>query len=124
MSGPVHVEDPTIAAVVVAMASENLIADGERGGVADLLATLNRRQVAAEYKIMDAKGDPVVPPPVLNHPWRWRPLASALEVLTRLDFLLANIGTEVSIALIDDLIKLREATIRRIPGYGDSMWRR
>lgn len=128
MTGPgIKVEDATIAAVVVAMVDAGTITQTQKQGVADFLATLNRRHVAAVHPMLDAGGRPHYPDAIIEHGWPWRPLSSPVEVLTRLDFLRSNIEAAeppVPEALWLDLHVTREATIRRLDGYGRPEWSR
>lgn len=105
----VQVSDETIAAVAVGLAHHGLIGPAARQAVADDLATANRWWVY--------RGDAA---PVVGYPWRWRALVPAVELLTRLDWLRANVPA----GQYHDLGVLRELTIERLDGYGDERWRR
>jgi len=111
----VQVSDETISAVVVGLAHHELIGPAARQAVADELATENRVHVHRQW------GEPpsLYPAPVIGHAWRWRDLAPAVELLTRLDFLRENIRPNRI-----ELERLRDATVRRLEGYGLAAWRR
>jgi hypothetical protein len=119
----VQVSDETISAVVVGLAHHELIGAAARAGMADALASENR------WHVHDSWGEPasLFPPAVSGHPWRWRPLAPPVELLTRLDFLRANLpGRDYFAGLdtLDRLDRLHDATVRRLDGYGLAAWQR
>jgi len=120
----VQVSDETISAVVVGLAHHELIGAAARAGVADELATINRVHV---HRIW---GEPpsLYPVPVVGHAWRWRELAPAIELLTRLDFLRENLPSidraGTAMRCRHELELLRDATVRRLEGYGLAAWRR
>jgi hypothetical protein len=117
-TGAVRVSDETISAVAVGLVAADLIGLEDRGTIADGLATANR------FWIHHYWGEPpaLYPEPVVGHPWRWRPLAPAIELLTRLDYLRANLHTrDIERYRLEDL---RDVTVRRLPGYGSSSWQK
>lgn len=105
------VDADTVSAVVSGLVHHRIIEPADALAVGAQLVTANRAHVAARY------GEKVDGPGVVI---RIRPVADPIELLTRLDCL--RYSSDPAMLPGMDLETLREATIRRLPGYGDGRW--